>query len=461
MMGIRCAALLSLALGGAAVASAAAAPARGPLRVCKENPRYFATPDGHAVYLTGSHTWNTLQDVTGNEWYLPNLLSQKGFAGYLDFLAEHHHNFIRLWTIEHAWDAETGVRIAPHPWLRTGPGNALDGKPRFDLTRFDPAYFQRLRERVIAARDHGIYVSVMLFGGYWSTEHASTWKGNPFNAANNVNGIDGDPNHDGKGNEIYSLQVPQALAVQKATAAKTVETLDDLDNVLYEVANEVRAVSTPWQYEIVKHVRSVEARLPKQHPIGMTGCGPIPNADLLNGPADWISPSPSGGDYCNNPPAATGQKVILTDTDHLWGEGGNRAWVWKSFTRGLNPIWMERVKLGAGDLPDAEAIRRAMGEARLLANRMDLNHARPAGELASSGYCLAEPGKAYVVYAPAGRVRVDLSAVAGEVSVEWLNTASGQTTAGPGIAGGAAREFAAPFAGDAVLYLHAASQRPR
>ena len=33
------------------------ATATGPLRVCKENPRYFADGSGRAIYLTGSHNW--------------------------------------------------------------------------------------------------------------------------------------------------------------------------------------------------------------------------------------------------------------------------------------------------------------------------------------------------------------------------------------------------------------------
>ena len=45
--------------------------------------------------------------------------------------------------------------------------------------------------------------------------------------------------------------------------------------------------------------------------------------------------------YQIDPPAADGRKVILTDTDHLWGIGGDVAWVWKSFLRGLNPIFMD------------------------------------------------------------------------------------------------------------------------
>ena len=35
----------------------------GPLRVHPKNGRYFADGDGRAVLLTGSHTWDNLQDI--------------------------------------------------------------------------------------------------------------------------------------------------------------------------------------------------------------------------------------------------------------------------------------------------------------------------------------------------------------------------------------------------------------
>lgn len=434
--------------------------APGPLRVHPANPRYFtdgttnASGAFRAVYLTGSHTWNSLQDVTGNEWYLPNLLSKEGFEAYLDFLGAHGHNFIRLWIVEHAWNEKSGARIAPHPWPRNGPGKALDGLPRFDLSQFDPVYFKRLRDRVLAARDRGIYVSVMLFGGMWGTEHPATWKGHPFQVANNINGIDGDADGDGLGNEIYTLRLAPVVRVQKATASRVVETLQDLDNVLFEVANEVREYSTAWQYEIIRHVKAVEARLPRQHPVGMTGYNSIPHQALLDSPADWISPSSSGGHYKNDPPPADGRKVILTDTDHLWGEGGNPGWVWKSFTRGLHPIWMDRVRMGHGDLPQADAIRGAMGQTRRLAERLQLATMRPRGELASSGFCLADPVAAYVIYLPQGaEVTVDLSAASGLFVAEWIHPANGPAQTVEAISAGGRRVLQAPFEGDAVLFL--------
>src|SRR5262245_32160320 len=171
---------------------ATSAPARGPLRAHPDNPRYFADRTGKPVYLTGAHTWNNLIDMGPSD--PPERFD---YDAYLDFLQQHGHNFIRLW----AWDSVTWDtranrestknvvnNVAPQPWARTGPGMALDGKPKFDLNRFNEAYFQRLRDRVGAAGRRGIYVSVMLFEG-WGMMHANrgrpapagwAWRGHPF-----------------------------------------------------------------------------------------------------------------------------------------------------------------------------------------------------------------------------------------------------------------------------------------
>jgi hypothetical protein len=92
------------------------------------------------------------------------------------------------------------------------------GKPRFDLNQFNERYFSRLRERAIAARERGIYVSLMLFGGY---VEISEWAGNPFNSQNNINGIDGDLNGDGKGDtQLLPLLVGTATGDAGFMAAR-------------------------------------------------------------------------------------------------------------------------------------------------------------------------------------------------------------------------------------------------
>ena len=465
---------------GATLASAAPGM-EGPLRVHAKNPRYFSDGSGKAVYLTGSHTWNNFKDMGPADPPEP-----MDFAAYLDFLVERHHNFIRLWTWEltrYGYDGRQ-TYAEPFPWPRTGPGNARDGKPKLDLSKLDPAFFARLRARVEEAGKRDICVSVMLFEGHGL--HASDapwcWDGHPMNAANNINRIDSDPNEERRGIEIKTLAIRDVNALQEAYVRKVLDTLGDLDNVLYEIVNESGAYSTQWQYHFIRFIHEYEKRLPKRHPVGMTfqyARDPAQrgtNAALFASPADWISPNPEGG-YRDNPPAADGAKVILADTDHLWGIGGNPQWVWKSFCRGLNPIFMDPYhRPAAGDKKDKrrttwtdhlagtpkldsawEPLRRAMGQTRRFAERIDLASVNPAGGLASTGYCLARAAEneaEYLIYAPeGGPLTVDLSATPGKLAVEWFNPTSGEAIAARAVTGGAKRTLVAPFEGEAVVYL--------
>ena len=121
--------------------------------------------------------------------------------------------------------------------------------------------------------------------------------------------------------------------------------------------------------------------------------------------------------------------MSLLDTDHIWGIGGDAAWVWKAFTRGHNPLFMDpydSVVLGSPTIGQWEDIRRAMGQTRRLADRVNLAAMTPHEELASTRYCLANPGVAYIVYLPmGGEVTVDLTGIAGTLTTEWFNPAHG------------------------------------
>ena len=144
-----------------------AQPAKGPLKILPQNPRYFTDGNGRAVILVGSHTWNNLMEIDRLPSH-PNLAVD--FTNYLRFLSEHQHNCFRLWRWENAFSTDsTGklkYRMDPMPYARSGTKKALDGNPRFDLDKFNDAYFDRLRSRVKAASDQGMYVIVMLFQGF-------------------------------------------------------------------------------------------------------------------------------------------------------------------------------------------------------------------------------------------------------------------------------------------------------
>jgi uncharacterized protein YjdB len=450
--------------GTSSVTVTPSAGGTGPLRVSSRNRRYFETAAGQIVYLTGSHTWANLQDNGTTD--PPPVFN---YSAYLDFLAAHGHNFFRLWAWEQQkWTAEIAVDywFSQGPYMRPGPGSALDGKPKFDLSQFNQSYFDRVRSRVQDAGARGIYVSIMLFDG-WSvtTKPGSSannpWKGHPFNSGNNINGINGDTNGDGLGPEIQTLGNPAVTAIQDAYVRKMIDAVNDLDNVLFEIDNEGDATSKAWQYHMIQLIRDYEATKPKQHPVGMTAMWPGgSDTDLYSSAADWISPTGN----LDNPVSTNGSKVVVGDTDHLCGICGNVAWVWRSLTRGQNPLLMDGydgagIGVGAQDYnasnPVWEAIRKNLGYARSYTNRLNMAAAVPRGDLASSGYALAVVGTEYLVFLPSGgSVSVNLSGVAGGRTVEWFNPATGQTVIGATINGGGWVTISAPFSGSAVAYIH-------
>jgi hypothetical protein len=232
--------------------------------------------------------------------------------------------------------------------------------------------------------------------------------------------------------------------------------VNDLDNVLYEISNEAGAYSTEWQYYFINFIHHYEATKPKQHPVGMTfQYRSGSNQLLFDSPADWISPNPGSPEeaYRTNPSARYTGKVILNDTDHLWGhQGGDSVWVWKSFLRGLNVLFMEEL------LPSPtwqDSARDAMGQVRIWSQRIDLAHMTPAPELAQTGYLLANRGAEYLAYQDGGQGEfwIDLTGATADFSVEWFNPTHGRSIPGKAVRGGARRTFTTPFGGPAAVYL--------
>lgn len=426
------------------------------LHIGSQNPRYFTDDSGKVIYLAGLHERNNSQDS------LNGLILD--YSTYLAVLERNKHNFIRYWATDNSKRRDGAGNISstitPLPYLRSGQGIAQDGLSKFDLTQFNQLYFNQLRSRVIDAGNRGIYVSIMLFNG-WSVDCGSknpgacAWVWSPYNSLNNINGIDGDINGDGEGMDIQELKIPAVTSLQEGYVRKVIDTVNDLDNVLYEICNECMGGTdnTNWQYYMINFIKSYEAGKPKQHPVGMTLQFPLSDdAALFSSPADWISPGE--GNYVSDPIAADGRKVIIADTDHIdaFGVNINSAWVWKIFLRGSNPIVIDGNLNGFG-FPAGSGYREAIGHTSGYAKRINLAAMTPSTSLCSTTYCLVNSGNEYLVYAPGGGwFSVNLQS--GTYSYEWFNPTSGSvSTTGNYSAFCGNNSFFPPFLGDAVLYL--------
>ncbi len=132
--------------GSGGTAGSAGSPNGGPLAIDPTDPHRFilgSQPVGYypsIAALTADQT-----DYTGY------------YVTLIDALESQHVNLFRqVFTMGQPYaDSIT-------PYLRPGPGNANDGKPKFDLDQFDQTYFDYWHEVVAYAETKGVVVEVTL-----------------------------------------------------------------------------------------------------------------------------------------------------------------------------------------------------------------------------------------------------------------------------------------------------------
>lgn len=146
------------------------------------------------------------------------------------------------------------------PWARSDQPGYAGGGNRFDLTRWDRAYFHRLKQFIGQAERRGIIVEFTLFCPMYEDKQ---WNLSPMNVRNNVNGL-GAIGRDA----VHTLdQNGGLLAVEETLTRKLVTELNPFDNVLFEICNEpyFGGVTLAWQHHIADLIVATERTLPKQH----------------------------------------------------------------------------------------------------------------------------------------------------------------------------------------------------
>ncbi len=417
-----------------------------PLRAHPTNPYYFQDNQSKAVILIGDYTWGTFSDIDYD------------YAAMFDTLKANGLNFARVWVF---WGNETGSgdRINVVPFLRTGPGNANDGRPKYDLTQFNPAFFERLRALCTAAREQGIYLQLILFDA-WMLKHSHLWKLHAYHRDNNINGVDGDPRNTGTGTDgqdgFCSLDNPKALEAQKAYICRVVDAVNEFDHILFEIANE-NYYNGQWELRLCDFIHDYEKTRPKQHLV-------MPK-DLLN-----HSSVVQTWDVQAIHTALTEKRrlrqPLIFDTDWTITQNDNevRKAMWTAVLSGGHFNYMDdSLQIGSEHKGDFRGSRRAnlhrqIGHLAAFMRQMRFWEMQPDDALVKAGNAFAmvstkEPA-AYLAYLPnGGEVTVDLSPARETFEVEWFHPVEGTTEKAAPVQGGAWRSFQTPFSGDAVLYL--------
>lgn len=91
----------------------ASAAITSPLRVSATNSHYLTDASGRAMYLSGSHTWDDMQDLSQGA---PGAFD---FNAYVNFLVAHGQNMTILWRKDLptycGWDTRGTWHTSPFP----------------------------------------------------------------------------------------------------------------------------------------------------------------------------------------------------------------------------------------------------------------------------------------------------------------------------------------------------------
>jgi len=201
----------------------------GPIQLHPENPHYFLYKGKPLVLISSAEHYGALINLDFD------------YERYLQTLSGEGMNYTRIFTgtyfeIEgESFDIQNNT-LAPAsdriltPWEKVGTGPGKDEK--YDLARWNEAYFERLKDMMGVASEYDIIVEVTLFSSIYRDEH---WNICPQNPANNINV----PN-DVTRFEAQTLNNGELLRYQISFVRKMVDELNGFDNFFFEIQNE------PW-----------------------------------------------------------------------------------------------------------------------------------------------------------------------------------------------------------------------
>ena len=430
-----------------------------PLKVHPANPRYFYDDSGKPIYMAGSHTWYILHEEG-------HAVNKERITSYLDWLHSFGHNYTRVWTNWFYLKNSKGPQ-KPWPYLRTGPGNANDGLPKFDLSKPDPEYFNLLKFFMQELEKRDMYCSIMFFGSYnqFRDNFQSNTAWHPDNNINPETGIL-------SANTDFFTTNRGLLALQEAHIKRVIDSLNGFDNLIWEIMNEAELpASGDWRVHMMNVIRNYENTKPKKHLILMGGGYSEAGNILVNSPADVISPDTYPGNCKSGCPVTYCGKVIINDSDHLWGFSSlsNRItmekWVWQTFTRGNHPLFMDDYDAYTNNNGTInhmwDKLRKNLGyTVNYAAKITDLAAMEPSTSISSTQYCLYNEGKEYLVYQP-GTGSFTVNMKKGKYQREWFDPDDASVSIDTmEVTSDGKTSFVKPshIASDAVLYLREAGQ---
>ena len=407
-----------------------------PIKLHPENGHYLFWR-GQAVIL-----------ITSAEHYGAVLNSRFDHKKYLSTLNSYGFNLTRTFSGAYC-EPDKAFKIKNNtlspgegalicPWGRSEAGGYANGGNKFDLTKWDEKYFERLRDFVGTASVNNVVVELVLFCPFYEE---AMWRLSPMNIVNNINGIG-----DMQRTEVYTLKHPALLEVQKQMVRKIVTELKDFDNLYYEICNEpyFGGVTLEWQKVIADTIVEAEKELGVKHLIAQ---------NIANKSAKIIEPNPDVSIFnfhYAKPPVAVGEnyhlnKVIGDDETGFAGTAPKpyrlEAWDFViagggiynnldySFTVGAEDGTAEIDAPGTGGVEfrkQIEILKEFINSFEFVKMRPDNSIVKKSDAGGVTVRALAQKDKAYALYVNgSGLKELRLELPKGSYNIRWINTKTG------------------------------------
>jgi hypothetical protein len=436
-----------------------------PIRLHPKNPHYFLFR-GKAIAL-----------VTSGEHYGAVLNADVDYKKYLATIDSDGLNYTRIFGgsyIEVPAKSFGILRndLAPQPnryiapWVRSATSGYAGGGNKFDLTKWNPEYFERYHAFLADASKRGIVVEITLFSSHYDE---MMWKISPFNPSNNVNSTT-----EIEWKKLNTLENGNILAFQEKYARKLITEARGFDNVIFEIQNEPWSdrptltdvvnpylrpperdmypnsvdvaddLSVAWQARVAEWIAQEEASLPNRHLVAQ---------NYSNFRASIRSRSLSPGvDVVNfhyaYPEAVTlnyglGKAIAYDETGFLGrDDDAYRRQAWNFMLSGGSIFDALDYSFSPGheDGQDLEpngpgggspTFRHQLKILREFLNKFSILDLRPDATAVkhASGvvaHALSNPGREYAIYLDGkGPAEVTLSVPFGDYKAEWVSTKTG------------------------------------
>ncbi len=431
-----------------------------PIRVHPDNPHYYLF-NGKPTIL-----------ITSAEHYGGVVNKDFDYVTYFDALKSYGLNYTRIYPgalFEPMGKFVRGNTLGPKPaslivpWARSSvPGYSVCGN-KFDLDKWDPEYFKRLKDFIVQAGKRGIVVEICFF----NSQYSDTWPMSPLYHENNVQGV-------GRCDylDAQTLKHPDLIARMDAYVTQITREVNPFDNVILEICDEPSLFTPhqeagPWVAHFVPVVKKAESDLPKKHLLAQQVEGPVdgpidlsanPEVDIIVTQYLYEAGDQMGGLKALDLKYGLNKPIEENETDYLpiWYEGDlvgdSRVEAWEFIVGGggsfnqLNGLYT--VQNPAGKTPENEMILKSLSALKDFMAGFDFLKMRPGTSFVASKIpaslhlrSISESGHQYALYLHHGQggkksaykvvpgdfvEKLTLKLPAGSYKADWVNPSSGQ-----------------------------------